>query len=330
MQPFLEFRRLCRIITTALTIGFCLLLLQGCSEVKKKPRFVIALVDETESFALYKGGKLASEYVFSITNLEGSQGGGCSCKALRERRDIDKFINELNEGKISEGLKQAFLEGRYFLSDNAGVNRKSDIEWEVGDYLVKKEDDKLKVYTTVFWPEALRWVAKIVESLQPDEKFCLIGIDERGFETDDTRTPINTIYERQLKAIQQKRKIIKDQVRELTRRKDKHKSTDILGALYHAAHFLNKQDTHEGTIVIFSDMKQEPKPPTLKDASDLSFPKDTRAYCFYVNASGKQNWQKVTDIWLPIFKSAGLEATKDCFYQRNNVESGFNEAFLRD
>lgn len=221
-------------------VGICLLALtSGCGlpESEKNPRFVMVLVDETESFALYKEGKI----------------------------------------------------------------------------------------TTMFWPETLPWIAKIVTRLQPGERFCVIGIDEHGFDTDDVRIDY-ILDEGFMRAAQEKIKIVQ-KVKELTRRKERHRSTDILGALYHAAYFLNKQDTHRGMIVIFSDMIQEPEIPTLKDAVDLNFPKGTEVYCFYVNASGRENWEKIVNIWLPIFKAVGLETTKDCFSQRGEISIIFNKLF---
>jgi hypothetical protein len=196
------------------------------------------------------------------------------------------------------------------------------------------ETDSFALYehgeiTTMFWQEILPYIAKIANNLQPGEKFCVIGIDEHGFDTDDVRIPIITLDENPLKAVQQKKKIIKD-IKNLSRRKEKHRSTDILGALYHAAHFLNKQkdNTHEGLVIIFSDMIQEPKFPTLKDAEKLKFPPKINIYCYYVNATGRDKWEKIVNRWVTILKPTNLEITKDCFYQRGEMQSQFNKVLV--
>lgn len=188
------------------------------------------------------------------------------------------------------------------------------------------ETDSFKLDNTMFWPEVLPWIATIVNRLQPGDKFCVIGIDGHGFDTDDVRIPIETLDESTLKAVIQKRGI-SERVMALTRRQERHRATDILGALYHATYFLEKEKGYRRTIIIFSDMIHYPWPPTTEDAADLWFPEDTEVYCFYVNASGRKNWENIINTWVSIFNSAGLQVTKDCFYQRDEVKSQIDKIF---
>ncbi len=222
-------------ILLASSVCFLMLLAvqEGYSADKVKPRFVIVLVDETESFAIYKNGKVEA----------------------------------------------------------------------------------------MFWQEIIPCVVKVVQNLQPGEKFCVIGIDDHGFDTDDIRIPIQTLDEGILKAIQQKKEIIR-KVKALERRKEKHRITDILGALQHTAYLLKKQDSYRDVVVIFSDMIQEPNLPTVKQASGLKFPGDTKVYCLYVNAIGQENWDKLINAWGLVFKSAGVNVSRDSnFYQRGEIDS---------
>ncbi|MEW6619231.1 MAG: hypothetical protein AB1422_07840 [bacterium] len=242
MKTFSQIHRFLPIVKTTLGICIPLLLLAGCGglEQPEKPRFVIVLVDETDSFALHS-----------------------------------------SQGQI-----------------------------------------------TMFWPEVVPWVRRIVNQIQPGDKFCVIGIDEHGFDIDDVRIPLKTFNEATLQAIQEKTRISKA-VQELTRRQEVYKGTDILGALYHTAHFLNREEgNYRNTIIIFSDMIQYPWPPRLQDADDLRFPIDTEVYCLYVNASGRKEFKNIVNTWVDIFSSAELKITDDHFYQRAETEDAFKKLFL--
>lgn len=190
--------------------------------------------------------------------------------------------------------------------------------------------------TTMFWNEVLPYICAIIRKIQPENLFGMIGIDEKGFETtsDDVRIlqalPMSSGRTRLMK------KTIEKMVASLQRRKEQHKTTDILGALEHAESLLttpqlnqdtqieeNQQQQVEYVIFIFSDMKQEPKMPTLQMAKNLKFPENTKIYCFYVNASGRQDWDKITKLWGSIFKQAGVKTYH--FYQRQQTKIKLGE-----
>jgi len=68
---------------------------------------------------------------------------------------IDEFEKELNEKKISQQLRDAFRnlsKNRYVLSDNPKIKKISGTEWNIDEYLIKKETyekkgrDKLTIY----------------------------------------------------------------------------------------------------------------------------------------------------------------------------------------
>lgn len=317
-------------MSITLSVSACLfLLLSGCSS--PKPRFVIVLLDETESFALYTQKGRTPIKVFSINN------------------NAQQFEKELNEGKISEELKKFFIRRAsskevvylkdevYFLPEQPTVEKINDNVWRIEDYLIKRENNRLDVYITTFWPEVLYWTTKIVNSLKAGDMFCVIGIDEYGFDGDDVRM-IKTLDKNLLRAMRQKRKIV-ERVKRLTRRKKYHRKTDILEALEHAAfilyavnYFSNKHQSTHGVIAVFSDMFHEPKPnrprpPSLKEASNLSFPKDTEIHCFYCGASGRAQWQTFKQEWTKVFKQAGLEDKNFDFSQPTGTKPAFDKLF---
>ncbi|MCJ7634815.1 hypothetical protein MUP77_20800 [Candidatus Bathyarchaeota archaeon] len=158
----------------------------------------------------------------------------------------------------------------------------------------------------MYWPEVIPLINLIVYSLEPGDEFAVIGIDEQGFENEDVRIPFEVLDEGFLKAKIQKDKLAKV-VRELQRRKDTHKSTDILGALYQAAHFASEETDRQTFVFCFSDMKQEPRWPTQEEAGKLTFPSGTECYFFFVDASGRNNWNTITNVWEPILSGAGLQ-----------------------
>jgi hypothetical protein len=179
-----------------------------------------------------------------------------------------------------------------------------------------------------FWSEVIPWVDKIVNKLQPGDGFGVIGIDAKGFETEDIRINLEVLNEGQLKAQQQKLNL-RNQVKTLSRREGA-KATDILGALSHAAYLLNNQDKKfKGEIVIFSDMQQTARR-NVKEP-EYRFPEGTLGYCFYVNATGEGNWDKLTNEWIPIFERLNLNVSRKDgklhFYQRGEMQIGFINTF---
>jgi len=195
---------------------------------------------------------------------------------------------------------------------------------ETGSFALSQNNEE-----THFWEEVIPWVGRIVDRLRPGEGFGLIGIDGHGFDTNDVRIGLETLDEGVLRAIGQKR-VLKERVRELTRRRGAP-ATDIVGALYHAAYFLDRLDQrYQGVIVIFSDMMQTPWE-TLGGAENLSFPYGTKCYAFYVNATGRTAWDNLVSTWGPILERARVEIYRDDgnihFYQRGEMEKVFNSIF---
>lgn len=175
-----------------------------------------------------------------------------------------------------------------------------------------------------FWPEILNLTKKIISGLQPGEGFGIIGIDDHGFDGDDVRLQMTLLDENALLAKQQKDKL-KKEVQGLVRRGGKRPYTDILGALYHAAHFLDNEKNRRSQLIIFSDMIQTPKWPTQADAEKLHFPPKTSGFCFYVDATGKNKWDRILQVWVPLFQNAGVSISKDDFFQIGNVQLGMQK-----
>lgn len=162
------------------------------------------------------------------------------------------------------------------------------------------------VAKSLYWNDALAMTRIIVKQLNPGDELIVLAIDERGFEEEDILVPMHQFDRAFLKSRIEKKKIIR-KIMALQRRKDKYSQTDILGALYQAAYFTGKETDFKTVIFCFSDMRQEPRWPTATEAKDLSFPPNTTAYFFFVDASGKERWQRLVDVWKPIFKHARLE-----------------------
>lgn len=185
------------------------------------------------------------------------------------------------------------------------------------------KDGKLQY---LYWPEFIPWVAKIAEKLSPSDAFCVIGIDDHGFDDDDIRIPITTLDENTLKAVIQKKSLVRN-IKALTRRQEKYKATDITGALSQAAYLLQKDPSRKSEIVIFSDMIQEPLAPTPKSVKNLNFPNGTELNCFYVSASGRDKWETVVDTWVKVLQSTGLDVSIKNFHQRGEMSLQFNNVF---
>jgi len=176
------------------------------------------------------------------------------------------------------------------------------------------------------WQKSLHAIGKVVESLGPNEAFGLIGIDDRGFDPEDVRVPIQVIDPAVLKAHRQKRAWAAN-LATVQRRTHKRNYTDILGAVRHAAFFLNRQPDRNPVLLIFSDMEQTPQMPAVADV-DFQLAGGARVYCFFVNTSGwadrigvsvGTSWDIVVGRWQSILSSAGASVTKGNFYQEGSI-----------
>ncbi len=189
---------------------------------------------------------------------------------------------------------------------------------ETGSFGLKQHNGEI----AHFWPEIIPWVNRIISILNPGDCFTLIGIDGHGFDTDDVRISQSFISWGAIKAQIDKRKL-NQKIKKLKRRQGA-KKTDILGALYHAAHLLNilhqSYPNYRGIIVVFSDMQQT-APMDLHNP--VRFPQGTRAIFFYVNATGHSQWEQLINKWTSILHSLNLDIQG--FYQRGNMEVGFNK-----
>jgi hypothetical protein len=199
------------------------------------------------------------------------------------------------------------------------------------------ETVSFRVDTTQFWPEVCSLTVKIVRALEAGEGFCVIGIDDHGFDTDDMRIGMTVLNDNPLAIVQQKNELIR-RVRGLAPRRANRPYTDILGSLHQAANLLKGEANHRGVIAVFSDMIQTPRFPTTNEAAALSFPKGTEIYCFYVNATkeyhgttGQEWWDRITGAWIPIFEHAGLKYKDDDgtpqFYQRGKSKYAIESIF---
>jgi hypothetical protein len=199
------------------------------------------------------------------------------------------------------------------------------------------ETESFRIGETQFWPEVRSWAVELARRLQPGEGFGVIGIDDHGFDPGDIRVDMRILDERTLMAIQQRNEIIKN-LKDLPRRHLKRPRTDILGALKQVADLLKDENDHRCVVVIFSDMIQTPKMPTVAMVSGSVFPKGTEVYCFYVNATtvssdveGQRSWNNIVNTWRAIFDRAGLKYETEPghyhFYQRGNTRTVFDRVF---
>jgi hypothetical protein len=161
------------------------------------------------------------------------------------------------------------------------------------------------VADSLYWNDALRFTKTIVKQLKSGDEFAVLAIDEKGFEEEDILIPFQQLERTFLRAKVQKNKL-GSRILQLKRRKERYTQTDILGAMYQSAYFANKEPGRETVIFCFSDMRQEPNWPTMNDAKNLSFPPDAVGHFFFVDASGKEEWEQLTNVWKPIFTHAGL------------------------
>lgn len=181
---------------------------------------------------------------------------------------------------------------------------------ETDSFGIDKGDERF-----MFWNEIVEKAKRIVNFLNPGDKIVIIGIDDHGFDIDDIRVPEKTL-DFDLYNFKRGKNILKKDIEALNRRKHKKNLTDILGALYHSAYFLKKHEGYNRIIFIFSDMVQTPAFPKLEDTKNLQFPEGTKCFCFYVGATGRENWERIVGYWLPVFKRANLVIEERNFYQR--------------
>lgn len=163
---------------------------------------------------------------------------------------------------------------------------------------------------SLYWPDALAMTKLIVQNLEPGDEFVVLAIDEVGFQEEDILIPFHQFDRAFLKSRIEKKRILNN-IMNLSRHKEKYSRTDILGSMYQAAHFAAKESEFEISVFCFSDMIQEPNWPSLADAKGLSFPSNATGYFFFVDASGQERWQKLVEVWKPIFENAGLGVYDD-------------------
>lgn len=189
--------------------------------------------------------------------------------------------------------------------------------------------------------EIITHVTNIVNKLKPGDGFAVIGIDEHGSDPDDVRIKPIILDEGTLTAQKQKVEII-NKVRGFTPREIETGGTDILQALFQVAGIIKNNDKHQGSILIFSDMVQDPPLRNNEPAKDLIFLKDTKVFCFYVNVTQykadttkltEYEWfVKIVNSWTPIFDSARLKYKKNGekqFYTKENTPIGLEKIFLQ-
>lgn len=156
---------------------------------------------------------------------------------------------------------------------------------------------------------------KVIRGLGCEETFCLIGIDNHGFDNEDVLIHVTKLSHNFLEASQQKR-ALRNSVNELNRRDNLPPGSDIIGALQHAAQFLNgdgddgndDNDGFQPVLLVFSDLIPDNLwPETPGVGEELGLPENTMVYFFFVEERGREEWEAVRDLWTDIFVSAGIE-----------------------
>lgn len=171
------------------------------------------------------------------------------------------------------------------------------------------------------WPAAIEDIADIVvPSLQADEQFVLIGIDDRGFEDRDVRLGLVQLSANNLYAVTQKRSLVAH-VRRLQPRAGAAPGSDIAEALMHAAHFLRRGAAagYRPVLLVFSDMVPDfTRPRNVGEArelgADLDLPPETAVRFFYVRERESRNWAHTVRLWLAVFEAAGVTLSQEHFY----------------
>lgn len=177
------------------------------------------------------------------------------------------------------------------------------------------------IATSLYWQDALKMGKTIINKLSPGDRFIVLSIDEVSMQEEDVLMRLLELNQSSLRARLEKRKISRE-IMELKRRKEIYRSTDIIGALYHAAYFASKAEGFDIHVFVFSDMKQEPTPPRLEDAADLVFPSGTKGYFFFVDVAGREQWSALLSLWRPIIEHAQLETDSNLnFFQAGEAQA---------
>lgn len=163
---------------------------------------------------------------------------------------------------------------------------------------------------TLYWDEALKKIKVIVNGLHAKDEFVVLAINDLGFRDENILINLQQLDRSSLKARMEMRNLGSEVLR-LKRPERKFTRTDILGALHQAAHIARRENLARTVLVCFSDMIQEPKLPTLEEARDLAFPANTRAYFYFVDASGLVRWNQVLQAWTPLLRRAGVEIGRE-------------------
>lgn len=181
-----------------------------------------------------------------------------------------------------------------------------------------------------YWPMILDSVIKIIGNLKPGDGFLLIGIDDRSYETSNVLLGPIVLDDRTLQAKVQTRTLM-GQVKVLTRRETNNLGTDILGAIDYAAYYLNKETKHRGVVIGFTDMVPQDASgrkiwPDENAVENINFVNGAEGCFFYVNATGKADWNDILKYWVPAFETVGVEIKvvseneQFRFYQENETK----------
>lgn len=203
--------------------------------------------------------------------------------------------------------------------------------------------DETTSWSEDYWDTVVGLIAqKVVMRMRQGETFCLIGIDSRGFEAADVRIGYTVLPDSLLPA-QGKKKELAAAVRSLTPRPG-DKGTDILGALKHAAYFLdravnNPAVAHGGQVepgqqagagqersdmqpvlLVFSDMVPDLRHPgepaeVGQELAKWRMPLNTSVQFLYVKERGAEEWRELVESWAAAFQEAGLSSVDDYNFQ---------------
>ena len=174
----------------------------------------------------------------------------------------------------------------------------------------------------LYWNEALTKIKTVVNALKAKDEFVLLAINDQGFVDENIVIKLQQFDRSALKARMQTRNLAAEILR-LERPDRPYKRTDIISALYQAAHIAAREKMAKTIVVCFSDMIQEPRLPTLEDSRDLHFPDNTRGYFFFVDASGLDHWNQVLQAWTPLLRRANVDVgdvTTPNFFQYGETD----------
>ena len=178
------------------------------------------------------------------------------------------------------------------------------------------------------WDAMIRAVGLVANRLGPGAGMVVIGVDDQGFQPDDIRIDVRFLDPSPLKSRIDARRLAQE-IGALKRRTPKRPVTDVLGAIRHAAYFVNRYPHVDPVVVAFSDMRQTPRMPTAADATGLSFPAGTTVNCFFVDATGWQDWRKTVQNWQELLTKAGASISAESFHQKAETTVELNRMFPR-